>query len=234
MLPVTLTSKQLAGVGSYSAINIGCVVIVPLGFTVAPGIRFRGPEKLLSEGIYIQPFNNTCNNVVVVGPLDFVVLKSSALVDFPILSHLNTRCYSMSYAPGTYYSVFGGANLGRGQFYPTGDSSNTLRTDVVSLRLQRVLFSRFVSCFSQFFSVYLVISRQINKTTLAPCRCLGVCVIQFIMRVGSGLGGGFGQQELTLILQKAERLKTIFNFSLTVNIAQYSSVGKKRQFETLV
>jgi apocytochrome f len=232
-LPAALASKQLAGTGSYSAVNIGCVVIVPPGFTVAPGTRLRGPEKLLSEGIYIQPFNSTCNNVVVVGPLDSAALRSSALIDFPILSRSNTRCCSTSYAPGTCYSVFGGANSGRGQFYPTGDSSNTLRADTTGSRLQRVLFSRSASCLLQFSSVYSATSRQVSKTVLAPRRRLGARAAQSATGIGSGLGGGFGQQESTLVLQRAERLKAILNFSLAVSIAQYSSVSKKRQFEAL-
>lgn len=127
IIPVVLSLKQLTGLIFWlTTVNLGCVLLVPDGFTLASGIRLRSSEKLLTEGIYLQPFSGTCNNIIVVGPIDCLILKRTCLLDFPILSHLK-RCCSISYCSGTYYSVFGGVNLGRGQFYPTGDNSNTFR-----------------------------------------------------------------------------------------------------------
>jgi apocytochrome f len=232
-LPSAISSKQIGGTGSFGGVNVGSVVLMPDGFTIAPGTRLRGAEKLLSEGIFIQPFNSTCNNVVVVGPLDSAALRAAGLLDFPILSRSNTRCCSTSYCPGTCYSLFGGANSGRGQFYPTGDSSNTVRSDFAGLSLRRVLVSSTCSCFTQFSNVPGSSQRQSNRSGLAPGRSLGAQRTQLATGLGSALGGGFGQQESTLVLQRAERLKAILNFSLSVSLSQYSSVSKKRQFEAL-
>lgn len=127
IIPVVLSLKQLAGLIFWlTRGNLGCVLLVPDGFTLASGIRLRSSEKLLTEGIYLQPFSCNCNNMIVVGPIDCLILKGTCLLDFPILSHLR-RCCSISYCSGTYYSVFGGVNIGRGQFYPTGGNSNTFR-----------------------------------------------------------------------------------------------------------
>jgi apocytochrome f len=231
-IPAALSSKQLTSTASFSGVNLGCVVLVPDGFTLAPGSRLRGAEKLLTEGIYLQPFNDACSNTIVVGPIDCSALRTACSLDFPILSRSKGRC-STSYCPGTCYSVFGGANVGRGQFYPTGDSSNTLRaTRGPSLNI-RILSSR--ASFLKVFSRAIASEARISSTTTAASSPgLGLRSTASSATAARGLSaGGFGQQESTLVLQRGGRLKSILNVSLGIGLSQNSAICKKSQFEAM-
>jgi apocytochrome f len=231
-IPAALSSKQLTSSASWLAhSNLGCVLLVPDGFTLAPGTRLRGSEKLLTEGIYLQPFNYNCNNTIVVGPIDCSALRSACSLDFPILSRSKGRC-STSYCPGTCYSVFGGANVGRGQFYPTGDSSNTLRaTRSASLNL-RLMGTR--TGLGKLFSRALGATK---RAALTACRLKTAAsasdTIFSRSYPAARTSGGFGQQESTLVVQRGARLKSILNISLGIGLSQNSAVCKKRQFEAM-
>ena len=56
---------------------------------------------------------------------------------------------------------------------------------------------------------------------------------QDLTRESSASGGGFGQAETTLVLQKPVRIKGLLGYFLSVWLLQVALVLKKKQFESV-
>ena len=68
-IPYDLDSQQVLGDGSKGGLNVGAVIMLPDGFTIAPSDRI--PEDIAEEvgGTYFQEYSEEHPNWAIVGPL---------------------------------------------------------------------------------------------------------------------------------------------------------------------
>merc|ERR1712087_376475 len=127
-IPYDLSSKQIGANGKGgSSLNVGAVLIMPEGFTLAPKDRISDEIKQKTKGVFVQPYSKTKTNILVVGPISGD--KHQEIV-FPILSPDPAQDKDVHFLN---YPIFVGANRGRGQVYPSGEkSNNTIFTSTAS------------------------------------------------------------------------------------------------------
>ncbi|WP_338038783.1 hypothetical protein [Neosynechococcus sphagnicola] len=82
-IPYDTRMQQVLGNGEKGPLNVGAVLMLPPGFKIAPEDRI--PEELKEKigGLYFQPYNETSDNIVVVGPLPGEQYQE---LTFPVLS----------------------------------------------------------------------------------------------------------------------------------------------------
>jgi apocytochrome f len=117
-IPYDQQVTQVLANGKKGALNVGAVLILPEGFTVAPADRIPEEMKTKVKKLYFQPYAPDKTNILVVGP---VPGKKYSEMVFPILSPNPTTDKSVSYLK---YPIYLGGNRGRGQLYPDGSKSN--------------------------------------------------------------------------------------------------------------
>lgn len=117
-IPYDQQIKQVLGNGKKGALNVGAVLILPEGFTLAPPERIPEEMKTKINKLYFQPYAPENPNILVVGPVQGK--KYSEMV-FPILSPNPATDKSVAYLK---YPIYLGGNRGRGQLYPDGSKSN--------------------------------------------------------------------------------------------------------------
>ena len=117
-IPYDQQVTQVQANGKKGALNVGAVLILPEGFTVAPSERIPEEMKSKIKKLYFQPYAADKTNILVVGP---VPGKKYSEMVFPILSPNPATDKSVSYLK---YPIYLGGNRGRGQIYPDGSKSN--------------------------------------------------------------------------------------------------------------
>src|SRR4028118_718572 len=117
-VPYDTSVQQVVGDGSKGGLNVGAVVMLPEGFKIAPEDRIPEEMKEKVGDLYFQPYSETQENIVLVGPLPGEQYQE---IVFPVLSPNPATDKSVHFGK---YPVHLGANRGRGQVYPTGDKSN--------------------------------------------------------------------------------------------------------------
>ena len=115
-VPYQKELKQLNSQGTKVGLNIGAILILPEGFTLAPTDRISDSLKEKMNKLSFLPYNNTNKSTFMAGPVSGE--KYNELV-FPILSPGNDN--NISYLK---YPIYVGGNRGRGQIYPGGEKSN--------------------------------------------------------------------------------------------------------------
>jgi apocytochrome f len=117
-IPYDLSAQQVLGDGSKGGLNVGAVLMLPEGFTIAPPERIPEELKAKIADVYYQSYREGSDNVVLVGPLPG---DQHQEIVFPILSPNPAENKNIHFGK---YAVHLGANRGRGQVYPTGELSN--------------------------------------------------------------------------------------------------------------
>ena len=117
-VPYETGSLELAADGSQVPLQVGAVLMLPEGFHLAPEDRISEELKEEMEGIYYSTYNDSSDNVILVGPLPGD--QHRELV-FPVLSPNPAEDSAITFGK---YAVHVGGNRGRGQLYPTGERSN--------------------------------------------------------------------------------------------------------------
>ncbi|HRD41440.1 MAG TPA: apocytochrome f, partial [Prochlorococcaceae cyanobacterium AMR_MDS_5431] len=117
-IPYDTNIQEIGADGSKVPLQVGAVVMLPDGFTLAPQDRWTEEMKEETEGVYYTTYSNDQPNILLVGPLPGD--KHQEIV-FPILSPDPTVDNSIHFGK---YSIHVGGNRGRGQVYPTGEKSN--------------------------------------------------------------------------------------------------------------
>ncbi|KAF3945883.1 hypothetical protein CMV_027788, partial [Castanea mollissima] len=117
-IPYDQQITQVLGNGKKGGLNVGAVLILPEGFSLAPTDRISEELKNKVGNVFYQPYSNDKSNILVVGPLPGK--KYSEMV-VPLLSPDPAKSKSASYLK---YPIYFGANRGRGQVYPDGSKSN--------------------------------------------------------------------------------------------------------------
>jgi apocytochrome f len=225
-VPYDHTVQQYAGDGSPTGLNVGAVVVLPEGFTMAPEDRIPEDIKEEVEGMYIQPYSDEHPNMLVVGPLsgdDYQELK------FPILSPDPKTDPNVHY--GKYIVAVGG-NRGRGQIYPTGEKSNNA---VYNAAIAGVVSE--VVAGDDGGSIVRIqdADGNLNDNVIPPGPQVTVAVGDEVA-AGAAITnnpnvGGFGQIEKEITLQNPARVQGLIAFFAIVTLAQILLVLKKKQVE---
>lgn len=68
-IPYDQQLKQVVAGGKKGALNVGAVLILPDGFTIAPPERLSEETKQRVGKLYFQPYSDSQPNILVVGPV---------------------------------------------------------------------------------------------------------------------------------------------------------------------
>nr|YP_009313310.1 Apocytochrome f [Dichotomaria marginata]SCW21564.1 Apocytochrome f [Dichotomaria marginata] len=225
-IPYENEAKQILGNGAKGPLNVGAVVILPKGFKLAPKNRISEEIKSKTKNVYIQPYSTKQDNILVVGPIPGDKNKE---IIFPILSPDPSKDKGTAFLK---YSVFVGANRGRGQIYPTGDktNNNTINASVNGKIINIQTLEK---------GGYEITIEKSDKTIITDKITKG---LDLKVKTGDSISvdqaltsdpnvGGFGQNEAEIILQSPARIKGMIAFFIAVTLAQIFFVLKKKQWE---
>ena len=113
-IPYDKQISQVLGNGKKGGLNVGAVLILPQGFSLAPQERISEELKNKVGNVSYQPYSAGKDNVLVVGP---VPGKQYSEMVVPLISPDPNKDKNVSYLK---YPIYLGANRGRGQVYPDG------------------------------------------------------------------------------------------------------------------
>jgi apocytochrome f len=226
---------QLTGEGTYGPINLGAVIVLPEGFTLAPKEIISDEICRKTAGNYIQPYSAELPNILVVGPVQSgsgAASRYGSEILFPLISPSLDQGTAAA-TPQLLYPIAVGANAGRGQLYPTGDSSNNNPSlSTVSGRVTALTADRRGA-----LSVVLDTSEG-DVTQTIPNGIANLVNNGDLVQSGDPLSiepnvGGFGQNESEIVLTGRARRKSLCIFCLATTLAQIALVLKKEQYDGL-
>jgi apocytochrome f len=225
-VPYDTNVQQVTGDGSKGGLNVGAVVMLPEGFKIAPADRIPEEMKEKVGDLYFQPYSETQENIILVGPLPGEQYKELV---FPVLSPNPETDKSVHYGK---YLIYVGGNRGRGQLYPTGAKSNNASYNA-----------------SVAGSISKIAQPEDGgyEVTIQPAE--GAAVVdaipagpELIVTEGQTVAagelltnnpnvGGFGQKDVEIVLQSANRVTGLMAFVALTMLAQIMLVLKKKQVE---
>ena len=224
-VPYDTDVQQVGADGNRTALNVGAVVMLPDGYTLAPQDRLSEELKEETEGIYYTQYSDDQPNILLVGPLPGD--EHQELV-FPILAPDPKTDSSISYGKT---QIHVGGNRGRGQVYPTGEkSNNTVYTASVAGDITAITDGDAGA------SVVTIAGADGNVEETIPAGPALVVAVGDSIDAGEALTddpnvGGFGQMDAEVVLQNPVRLYGLLGFLAAVAIAQIMLVLKKKQIE---
>jgi len=225
-IPYDLSLKQVTGDGTRVPLNVGAVLILPEGFTLAPKERLSEELKEETKGLTISTYSGSKPNILVIGPIPGD--KHQKIV-FPILSPNPAENKNVHFIK---YPIYVGANRGRGQVNPTGTkTNNTLYTSPAEGQLVKI-----EKLTPAGYNLSIKSKRGDIVTVSIPAGP------DLLVKEGQSLSadqpltvdpniGGFGQTETEIVLQSPARVKGMIAFFFTIILAQILLVLKKKQFE---
>ena len=226
-IPTDQQVKQVLGNGKKGQLNVGAVVILPEGFSIAPAERIPPELKEKVGNLYPQSYSDSQKNILVVGP---VPGKLYSEMVFPLLSPDPAKDKKLSYLK---YPIYFGGNRGRGQVYPDGSrSNNTVYSATANGKISQILPTGKKGG----FEVYIDTAngeQVVEKIPPGP---------DLIVKTGQSVQseqpltnnpnvGGFGQQETEIVLQNPARVQGLIVFLGAIVSTQVFLVLKKKQFE---
>lgn len=225
-IPYDTNVQQVQGDGSLGGLNVGAVVMLPDGFKVAPADRI--PEELKEKvgDLYFQPYSDTQENIVIVGPLPGEQYQEIVV---PVLSPDPATNKAVNFGK---YQIHVGGNRGRGQVYPTGEKSN----NAVYNASAAGTISKITS--TDLGGSEVTISTEDGKTVVDAIPAGPQLIVSEGQTVAAGAAltnnpnvGGFGQRDVEIVLQSPNRVKGLLAFLVAVMISQIMLVLKKKQVE---
>jgi len=224
-IPYDLSVKQVTGDGTRGPLNVGAVLILPEGFTLAPKDRLSEELKEETKGVTISTYSASKPNILVVGPIP----GDKHQKVFPILSPNPAENKNVHFIK---YPIYVGANRGRGQVNPTGTkTNNTLYTSPTEGQVVKV-----EKLSPGGYNVSIKSKRgDLVAIALPAGPDLLIKEGQLVnadqpLTVDPNVGG-FGQTETEIVLQSPARVKGMIAFFFTIILAQILLVLKKKQFE---
>jgi apocytochrome f len=224
--PYDHQAQQVLGDGSPGPLNVGALVVLPEGFSLAPAERIS--EKLKEEigDLYIQPYSETRPNILLVGP---VPGDSHEELVFPILSPDPATDKSVHFGK---YLINVGANRGRGQVQPTGDkTNNNLFTAPIGGTVTEVSAS-------EAGGAVITIKGEDGNTVSETIPAGPQILVSQGQQVAAGAAltsnpnvGGFGQHDAEIVLQDSRRVAWLIVFFVGIMLSQTMLVLKKKQIE---
>jgi apocytochrome f len=232
-IPYDHSQQQVTADGTAGGLNIGAVLVLPEGFKIAPEDRLSEELKEKTKDIYYQPYSDTKENIVLVGPISG---DEYTEIVFPVLSPDPAKDKSVHFLK---YAVHVGGNRGRGQIYPTGLKSNNNQ-----------YFAPVAGTISQITKVTpnedegiyggyeVTIQPEEGKPvveTIPSGPNLSVALYDAV-KAGEALTqnpnvGGFGQADGEIVLQDPRRIQWLLAFFASVVVTQIMLVLKKKQVE---
>jgi apocytochrome f len=225
-VPYDTDVQQVGADGNRTGLNVGAVVMLPDGYTLAPQDRLSDELKEETEGIYYTQYSDDQPNILLVGPLPG---DDHQEIVFPILAPDPKTDSSISYGKTQLHI---GGNRGRGQVYPTGEkSNNTIYTASVAGDITAIKDGDAGA------SVVTIASSDGSSVDEAiPAGPALLVSVGDSVDAGEALTddpnvGGFGQMDAEVVLQNPVRLYGLLGFLAAVAIAQIMLVLKKKQIE---
>lgn len=225
-VPYEAGIKEIGADGSEVQLQVGAVVMLPDGFTLAPQDRWTDEIKEETEGVYFTQYSDEQPNILLVGPIPG---DQNQEIVFPVLSPDPATDSNIHFGK---YQIHVGGNRGRGQVYPTGEkSNNTVFTAPAE--------GKVASIDSGDNGASVVTIQAADGTSTSETIPVGP---QLLVNVGDTVAagdaitndpnvGGFGQVDAEIVLQNPVRIYGLLAFFAAVAIAQIMLVLKKRQIE---
>ena len=224
-IPYDQEIKQVLGNGKKGGLNVGAVLILPDGFTMAPADRMSAELKEKVGKLYFQPYSEDKQNILIVGP---VPGKKYSEMTFPLLSPDPATNKDVNYLT---YPIYLGGNRGRGQVYPDGSkSNNTVYNAAAAGKVSAI------NATDKGTDIVIDKTDGGSVTVSIPTGpdllvAVGDTVTADQPVTNNPNVGGFGQGETEIVLQNPARLQGLIIFLGFVLIAQVFLVLKKKQFE---
>ena len=218
--------KEIGADGSEVQLQVGAVVMLPDGFTLAPQDRWTDEIKEETEGVYFTQYSDDQPNILLVGPIPG---DQNQEIVFPVLSPDPATDSNIHFGK---YQIHVGGNRGRGQVYPTGEkSNNTVFTSPAE--------GKVASIDPGDNGASVVTIQAADGTSASETIPVGP---ELLVKVGDTVAagdaitndpnvGGFGQIDAEIVLQNPVRIYGLLAFFAAVAIAQIMLVLKKRQIE---
>ena len=224
-IPYDKSLQQVTATGAKGPLNVGSVLVLPEGFTLAPKERLTPELQEKTKGVVISPYSDSKQNILVVGPIPG---NDHQTIIFPVLAPNPADNKNVHFIK---YPIYVGANRGRGQINPTGDkSNNTLYSSPVEGQIKNIAKTETGFTLAiQSKSGDVVETKVPNGPTLIVKQGDKVTADQ-ALTIDPNVGG-FGQGETEIVLQSPARVKGLIDFFFTVIFAQIMLVLKKKQFE---
>ena len=218
--------QEIGADGSDVGLQVGAVVMLPDGFTLAPQDRWTDDIKEETEGVYFSQYSDEQPNILLVGPIPG---DQHQEVVFPVLSPDPATDSNIHFGK---YQIHVGGNRGRGQVYPTGEkSNNTVFTSPGEGKVDSI------EALENGSSVVNI--RTEDGFLLSETIPVGP---QLVVSAGDSIEagapltndpnvGGFGQVDAEIVLQNPVRIYGLLAFFAAVALAQIMLVLKKKQVE---
>nr|YP_009240466.1 apocytochrome F [Lotharella vacuolata]BAU62600.1 apocytochrome F [Lotharella vacuolata] len=225
-IPYEKNLKQISGQGNKTGLNIGAILILPDGYSLAPIDRIPSSLKEKINNLAFLPYNNANKSTFMVGPVNGE--KYNRELIFPVLA----PDYGDSNANFIKSSIYVGGNRGRGQLYPNGEkSNNNIYTSSVNGKIREIKPGS--------KNDFNILIETKDKTSVIETVGPGA---NLIVKEGQEISidqslttdpnvGGFGQFETEILLQNPVRLQNLLLFSFFIFLSQIFLVLKKKQFE---
>ena len=218
--------QEIGADGSDVGLQVGAVVMLPDGFTLAPQDRWTEEMKEETEGVYFSQYSDDQPNILLVGPIPG---DQHQEVVFPLLSPDPATDSNIHFGK---YQLHVGGNRGRGQVYPTGEKSNNA---VYTAPGEGQIDS--IEPLENGSSVVNI--RTDDGFLLSETIPVGPQLLVSagdLVEAGAPLTndpnvGGFGQVDAEIVLQNPVRIYGLLAFFAAVALAQIMLVLKKRQIE---
>ncbi len=225
-IPYDTSVPEIGADGSDVPLQVGAVVMLPDGFSLAPQDRWTDDIKEETEGVYFTQYSDDQPNVILVGPIPG---DQHQEIVFPILSPDPATDSNIHFGK---YSIHVGGNRGRGQVYPTGDkSNNTVFTAPGAGRISAIEAG---DNGASVVTITAADGSDVSETIPVGPQLL--VAIGDEVEAGAALTndpnvGGFGQLDTEVVLQNPVRIYGLLAFFAAVALAQIMLVLKKKQVE---
>ena len=218
--------QEIGADGSDVGLQVGAVIQLPDGFTLAPQDRWTDEIKEETEGVYFTQYSDDQPNILLVGPLPG---DQHQEIVFPILSPDPATDSNIHFGK---YQVFVGGNRGRGQVYPTGEkSNNTVFTASATGTIDSIEDG---DNGAKVVTINTDDGSSVSETIpLGPALLVatGDSVTAGAPLTNDPNVGGFGQMDAEVVLQNPVRIYGLLAFFAAVALAQIMLVLKKKQIE---
>ena len=225
-IPYPDGTQEIGADGSDVPLQVGAVVMLPDGFTLAPQDRWTDEIKEETEGVFFSQYSDDQPNILLVGPIPG---DDHQEIVFPVLSPDPATDSNIHFGK---YQIHVGGNRGRGQVYPTGEkSNNTVFTSPATGTISAI------EAGDNGASVVTIKTDDGSSTSeTIPVGPELVISVGDAIEAGAALTndpnvGGFGQIDTEIVLQNPVRIYGLLAFFAAVALAQIMLVLKKRQIE---
>lgn len=224
-IPYDQSVQQVQSNGKKGNLNVGMVLILPDGFTLAPADRVPEEMKAKVGDLYYQPYSDSQPNILVVGPLPGNKYNEMVV---PILTPDPEKDKSINYLKYPFYL---GANRGRGQLYPDGSKSNNniFTASATGKVLEITVAKKSTSVTIELENGQTVVDKIPAGPTLLINEGQMVKADQPL--TNNPNVGGFGQAETEVVLQDPLRIQGLIAFLGGILLTQIFLVLKKKQVE---